>query len=190
MQALTTLKDLDLDDAAAAVAAGAAFIDLRPVNDYLDVHIPGSLALGYEFGPGLPSRARDCLPLDLPLILLEDAVSDLANAAPGLRGKGFSVVGSLPDGLRSWADRFGHPASTEVVSAPTTGALVLHVGDPGAAPPPDATSIPVEQLYSRVGELDVRAVNVVAGYGIRAALAVGILERSGIAEVALLKTQA
>lgn len=187
MQASITFKDLDLDEAADAVGAGAAFIDLRPLNEYLDVHIPDSLALVYEFGPGLPSRARDCLPLDLPLVLLDDPVSDLANAAAALRGKGFSVVGGLRDGLRVWGERFGPPRSTEIVIAPPSGALVLDVGDPGAEPPEGATSIPAEQLYRRVSELDAAEVTVVAGYGIRAALAVGILERAGIADISLLR---
>ena len=190
MQMLTTLKDLDLDDAAAAVQAGAAFVDLRPTNEYLDVHIKGSLALGYEFGPGLPSRARDCLPLDLPLILLADPTSDLDNAAAALRGKGFAVLGVLRDGLRAWGDRFGPPASTEVLTAPPEGVTILHVGDPGARPPKGALSIPLEQLYRRSSEIAADAVAVVAGFGIRAGLAVGILERTGVSQVALLATKA
>lgn len=187
---MATLKDLDLDDAAAAVDAGAAFVDLRPVAEYLDVHIPASLALVYEFGPGLGSRARDCLPLDLPLVLLADATSDLANAAGALRGKGFSVLGSARDGLRSWGDRFGHPASTEITTAPASDALVLDVGDPGSNPPEGATRIPAEQLWSRIHEINAPRVAVVAGYGIRAALAIGILERAGITDISFCRSKA
>lgn len=185
-----TLKDLDLDDAAAAVDAGAAFVDLRPVDEYLDVHIPASLALVYEFGPGLASRARDCLPLDLPLVLLADTTSDLANASAALRGKGFSVLGALRDGLRNWGDRFGHPASTEITTAVPADALVLDVGDPGSEAPQGATRIPAEQLWSRIHEIDARRVAVVAGYGIRAALAIGILERAGITDLSFYRSKA
>ncbi|MDQ3964475.1 MAG: rhodanese-like domain-containing protein [Actinomycetota bacterium] len=190
MQTLTTLKDLDLEAAAAAVAAGGAFVDLRPVDEYLDVHIPASLALVYEFGPGLPSRARDCLPLDLPIVLLPDTASDLGNAAASLRGKGFSVLGALRDGLRAWADRFGHPASTELATAPPKDAFILDVGDPGATPPDDATTIPAEQLWNRIDEVDAPRVAIVAGYGIRAALAIGILERAGIRDISFIRSRA
>ncbi len=91
----TTLRELDVDDARAYVDGGAALVDLRPVDDFLDVHVRGSLPLVYEFGPGMASRARDCLPLDLPLILLGTHDADVDNAAASLRGKGFAVLGTV-----------------------------------------------------------------------------------------------
>src|ERR687892_1863451 len=121
MLATRTLKQLSFDYALAAVDAGAAFVDLRSVDAYLEVHIPGSIALLYEFGPGMASRARDCLPLDLPLVLLDDGGSDLMNAAASLRGKAFTVLGRLEGGASEWAKAHGAPASTEVVDAPAEG---------------------------------------------------------------------
>src|SRR5918992_898742 len=138
MVATSTLKSLSLEVADAAVDQGAAFVDLRPIRDYLDVHIPGSPALLYEFGPGMASRARDCLPLSLPLVLLDDGGLDLMNAAASLRGKGFTVLGRLEGGVSEWAKAHGAPASTEVVNAPAKDATILDVSDPGAPKPPDA----------------------------------------------------
>ncbi len=189
MVVLTTVKALSFEEALAAVSDGAAFVDLRPVDDYLDAHIHGSLAIGFEFGPGMPSRARDCLPLHLPLVLLEDASSDIAHAAASLRGKGFAVLGMVRDGLGMWGRRFGPPASTERVTSVPDGTTVLDVVDPGARPPDDARRIPLEALWPRAKELLPGPVVVVAGYGIRAALAVGILERAGVREVSVLDTK-
>ena len=184
MVATSTLKSLSLDVADDVVDEGAAFVDLRPIRDYLDVHIPGSLALLYEFGPGMASRARDCLPLSLPLVLLDDGSSDMMNAAASLRGKGFTVLGKLDGGVSDWAQAHGAPASTEVVDAPAEGATVLDVSDPGAAEATGAVTIPIELLWTRVHELERRGPVVVnAGRGIRAALAVGMLERAGIGVV-------
>jgi hydroxyacylglutathione hydrolase len=181
MVATSTLKSLGLDVADAAVDEGAAFVDLRPIRDYLDVHIPGSLALLYEFGPGLASRARDCLPLSLPLMLLDDGGLDLMNAAASLRGKGFTILGRLEGGVSEWAEAHGAPASTEVVGAPVEGATVLDVSDPGSPEATGAVTIPIERLWTRVQELEGKGPVVVnAGHGIRAALAVGMLERAGI----------
>jgi hydroxyacylglutathione hydrolase len=181
MVVTSTLRRLSLEQADAAVEDGAAFIDLRPIRDYLDVHIPSSLALLYEFGPGLASRARDCLPLSLPLVLLDDGSSDLLNSAASLRGKGFTVLGQLGGGVSEWAKAHGAPASTEVVNAPAKEATVLDVSDPGAPAPPEAVTISIERLWVRVSELEGKAsVIVCAGRGIRAALAVGMLERAGI----------
>jgi hydroxyacylglutathione hydrolase len=187
MPATTTLRELDYEEAGNIAAAGGAFVDLRPITEYLDVHIPGSLGLLYEFGPGMASRARDCIPLDVPLMLLDlGGDADYSNAAAALRGKGFEVTGRLPDGINRWAEATGEsPASTEILDGEPPGATLLSVRDPGAEPAGDALEIPIEHLWSRAAELRARSpIAVVAGYGVRAALAVGILERAGVAGVA------
>jgi len=173
-----SVRTLPFEDAAAAAERGAAFVDLRPIESYLEVHIPGSLALLYEFGPGMASRARDCVPLGVPLVLLDLGHGDGAHAAGSLRGKGFTVLGQVTDGINEWAAAGGSPVSTEIVTRPQ--GRVLDVGDPGAGPGEDATRIPVETLWARVSELDNgESITVASGYGVRAALAIGILERFG-----------
>lgn len=190
MTLLTTPKVLSIDEAVAAVDAGAAFVDLRDVSDYLDAHIRGSLALRFEFGPGMPSRARDCLPLELPLVLLEDAGSDAAHAAASLRGKGFAVLGAVRGGLAAWGRHFGAPASTERMVRAPEGATLLDVVDPGANAPEGAERVPLETLWPRATEFASGPVVVVAGLGVRAALGVGILEHAGVRDVAVLETRA
>ena len=187
---MTTLRELDFDDALAYVEGGASFIDLRPIDDYLDVHVPGSLALLYESGPGMAARARDCLPLELPLVLLDLGHGDIEHAAASLRGKGFSVLGRVTNGINQWARRRGAPASTEVVTGNRGGRTgtepltILDVADPGAGKVQDATFIPIEKLWSRLSEFAGRSSVVVAsGYGVRAALAVGMLERARVKHV-------
>lgn len=191
MPLAATARKLTLDEGMEHLdEGGAALADLRPVESYLESHIPGSLALVYEFGPGLAGRARDCLPLDLGLILLDPGDVDLGNAAAALRGKGFTVVGALEDALEGWSESRGALGSTEVISErdPASG-QVLDVGDPGAAAPDDATSIPIERLYGRAGELEgVSRVTLAAGYGVRAALAVGILEQHKVEEIVFWRT--
>jgi rhodanese-related sulfurtransferase len=180
------LRTLDFDDALAEVDSGAAFVDVRPIQAYLDVHIPGSLELLYEFGPGFAGRARDCLPLDLPLILLDLGDGDLLNAAASLRGKGFEVLGTVADGINQWASRRGAPISTEVIEGDrASGGIAVDVGDPGVGRCEGARRVALERLWEEAGPLKgAGRVVVVAGVGVRAALAVGILERRGIEEVA------
>ncbi|MDQ3784261.1 MAG: rhodanese-like domain-containing protein [Actinomycetota bacterium] len=188
MPVVATVRELSLDDGLDHLGVGgAAFIDLRPVTAYLESHIPGSLALVYEFGPGLSGRARDCLPLNLRLMLLDPGDVDIGNAAAALRGKGFTVVGSVPGALEAWPETRGALGSTETVGGDgTPSGQVLDVGDPGAAAPQDAMSIPVERLYQRAGELEgVSPVTVAAGHGVRAALAVGVLEQHQVEKIQL-----
>lgn len=180
LHATRAVRYLTLDQGDALVGEGAAYVDLRPAPDYLDVHIPRSLCLGYEFGPGMAARARDCLPLDLPLVLLASPNADMENAAAALQGKGFSVVGIVRDGLDHWGRSHGRPASTEALDRVPEGAALLDVGDPGCDVPEGAVRIPAELLWTRTSDLPTRTqIVVAAGFGVRAALAVGILERAG-----------
>ena len=175
----SAVRSLDLDDAMALVETGACLIDTRDVSSYLDVHIPGSIALLYESGPGFNSRARDCIPLEVPLVLLDLRAGNMENAAAALRGKGFDVRGKLADGINAWAKRNGAPASTEVVTDVPEGVAVLHVNDPGASAVEADFAIPIEKLWTRVDEIAADRVAIAAGFGVRGALAVGILERAG-----------
>jgi rhodanese-related sulfurtransferase len=186
MLVTSLLRELDFDAALSHLDAGAAFVDMRPQQAYLDAHVPGSLALPYEFGPGFAGRARDCLPLGLSLILLDLGSGNLANAAAALRGKGFNVIGSVADGINGWASRCGAPASTEIIEGDrASGGIAIDVGDPGAGRCEGSRKIPLERLWTEGADLkDAPRVVVVAGWGVRAALAVGILERNGVQEVA------
>lgn len=185
MAVTTSIKELKLTEASEIVSDGGAYVDLRDIDRYLDVHIHGSFALEYERGPGMPVRARDCIPLDIPFVLLDEGEHDLREVAAALRGKGFSVAGSLPGGVRTWGEARGAPASTEVHegSTPPSG-TVLMVGDPGAPVADAATVIPIESLFRRTDELRrAGSLVIAAGRGVRAGIAVGILERAGIEDV-------
>ena len=150
----TTLLPMELDTALENVESGAVFVDLRPTPAYLGVHIPGSIPLLYERGPGMAARARDCLPLETPLVLLDPGNIDIGNAGAALRGKGFAVLGAVKGALEAWGHLRGMPASTETAEgdSPPEGAL-LDVGDPGAPTFEDAARVPVETLWDRVGGL-------------------------------------
>lgn len=187
MAVTTTVKRLTFDEALEVVAMGGALIDLRPTATYLDAHVPGALDVVYEAGPGMSTRARDCLPLSIPYVLLDLGHGDLALATAALRGKGFDVVGYAEDSLNQWAATRRPIASTEVVdgAAPPEG-TILHVADPGATAPDGAVTIPADDLWPRCDELDrSQRVVVVSGWGVRAGLAVGILERRGFGDVAV-----
>lgn len=190
MRALPVLKPLSWEDSIELVGAGAAFVDLRPIDDYLDVHVPGSLALLYEFGPGMATRARDCIPLDVGLILLDLGAGDLDHAAASLKGKGFTVHGRVEDAINQWSAHGNRLASTEVVDGDQAPqGLILDVADPGARPNPEAMRVPADGLWSRAAEIPQEERVVIAtGYGVRAALAVGMLERAGAKEVLVWRT--
>jgi rhodanese-related sulfurtransferase len=183
-------RELAFPEADREVTSGAVYVDPRTVADYLDVHIPGSICLQYEFGPGMPGRARDCIPLDTPLVVLNDPTCDMQVVAAALRGKGFAVHGYLNDGLRLWAEHNGTPASAETVEGPQRPeGTLLNVGDPGSALTEDALYIPLEELWRRVDEVDGERIVIAAGRGVRAAMAVGMLERAGHTDIVFWKAR-
>jgi rhodanese-related sulfurtransferase len=95
------------------------------------------------------------------------------------------VEGVLDGGLRAWAEAHGTPASTDVLEGDAAaGGTILHVNDPGAVAPEGALRIPIEHLWREADKIpfDSPAV-IVAGHGLRAAMAVGILERAGVDEL-------
>jgi rhodanese-related sulfurtransferase len=177
----STLRTLDLDEALTRVEQGALWIDLRTLPAYLEVHVPTSLALGYEFGPGMAGRARDCLPLSAPLVLMRSANANMLHAAASLRGKGFNVLGEVDDAVNGWARTVerGKLVSTDLKEGPVPPAQpVLDVGDAGRRRFAEAVSIPIEELWERVDELKGEShTTVLCGHGVRAALAIGMLER-------------
>jgi rhodanese-related sulfurtransferase len=177
--------DLSIEEAEHHVGTGAIYIDLRPVREYLDVHIPRSVSLQYEFGPGFNTRARDCIPLAHPMVILDHGGVDLEYVTSSLRGKGFAVIGQVRSGVEKWAETYGTPSSCEVFgSDETPDGLVIDVGDPRVVLHPEATTISVERLWDRAEEFAAESrVTVLAGAGVRAALAVGMLERVGAQNV-------
>lgn len=189
---MPTLRNLSADRVREILDGGALCIDLRPTEQYLAEHVPASIPLLYEAGPGLGGRARDLLPLDSRLVLLDDGVSPMERAADSFRGKGFEVVGYRSGGPEAWP---GNPVTTptiRVAEAPDVLALI-DVADPGMALPPDCTvaaRIPAERLWARSGELG-RSWNlgIVAGWGVRAAAAIGILEKLGFTNLTLVRTR-
>jgi rhodanese-related sulfurtransferase len=167
-------------------------VDLRPTDDYLARHIPTTIPLLYEAGPGLGGRARDLLPLDSRLVLVEDGVSPLDTAADSFRGKGFEVVGYLAGGVDAWPDSPATTPQTLLAEAPVELVLV-DVADPGALIPAERGAlarIPAERLWERSGELHPTwAIGVLAGWGVRAAAAVGILEKLGFRKITFVRTR-
>jgi rhodanese-related sulfurtransferase len=125
-------------------------------------------------------------------VLLDDGTSPLERAADSYRGKGFEVVGALARGVKAWADPLTTTPVIQLADAPDVLALV-NVSDPGTALPPGhgvGASIPVERLWDEASELGRNwDLGVLAGYGVRAAAAVGILEKLGFTKVTFVRTR-
>lgn len=184
------LRALNSEQIARILAEDGLLIDLRPIDGYLAGHWSGSIPLLYEDGPGLGGRARDLLPLDARLVLLDDGKSPLEDAADSFRGKGFEVVGfARGSGGNRPAPGVVSLSTPDLSIEDAADYLLLDVGDPGIVSESRSRFVPAERLWSQ-SELGKRShVGVLAGWGVRAAAAIGILEKLGFTDVAFIRTR-
>jgi len=189
---MPTLRNLAPERVRQILDGGGLGIDLRPTDDYLARHVPGTIPLLYEAGPGLGGRARDLLPLDSRLVLLDDGVFPLDKAADSFRGKGFEVLGYLAGGVDAWPETPVSTPQTPLAEAPVE-LVLIDVADPGTLIPAERSAlarIPADCLWERAGELHPTwAIGVLAGWGVRAAAAVGILEKLGFRRLTFVRTR-
>jgi len=189
---MSTVRSLTPERAQEILRDGGLAIDLRPVDTYLAGHVAGSIPLLFEAGPGLGGRARDLLPLDARLVLLDDGVSPLEKAADAFRGKGFDVVGSFAGGVAGWPG--GSVATPTIALADARDVLALvALADPATLVPPEhgvGARIPADRLWTGAGELGRNwDLGVLAGWGVRAAVAIGILEHLGYTKLTFVRTR-
>ncbi|MCA1840442.1 MAG: hypothetical protein ABR507_05155 [Actinomycetota bacterium] len=165
-------------------SAGAIVIDLRAYAEHLAQRPRGSVSLQFEAGPGFGGRARDLLRLGSSLIIIDDGHQPIDDAAAMLHGKGFAVNGyvRLEDSPQI--------IETKVVDVDDARDLeLLNVADPGTIEVPNARFIPAEDLWTRVDSLQPNyRIGVLAGWGLRAAAAIGILEMLGFEDPVFVRT--
>jgi glyoxylase-like metal-dependent hydrolase (beta-lactamase superfamily II)/rhodanese-related sulfurtransferase len=185
---------LDLDAVDGAVAAGAAVIDVRPVEDFAGGHLAG--ALHVPLGGRFAEQAGTVVPAGTPIVLTGDAAS-VREARLRLARIGFDdVVGALVNPEPALVE---HPDRAERLSRLTAGELVarravlgdrlqlLDVRTPSevaVAPVAGARNVPLADLRRALEDLDRESpvVAVCAG-GARSAVAAGVLAASGFADV-------
>jgi rhodanese-related sulfurtransferase len=106
------LRELTPAQVQAAVAAGAALVDVREPAEFAEGHIAGAanlprgvLEFQVEAHPALACRTAEPLALrDRPLIVYCRTGGRAALAADSLGRMGFSAVSSLSGGVLGWQD--------------------------------------------------------------------------------------
>jgi len=180
---------------AALLADGAVLIDFRTSEDFGAGHPSGALNIG--FGSKIGYWAGWVVPPDVPIVLLSEDPSQLAEAATQLFRVGLDrVEGALAGGFEAWS-RAGLPiesieqiAAAELRDAVKAGEpmQLLDVRSPkeyADGHVDGAINIPVGELASRAGELRRDAPTaVMCEGGYRSALAASLLQQEGFARLA------
>jgi hydroxyacylglutathione hydrolase len=184
---LAALSPMDVQ---ALRASGAEIIDVRPYEAYAAGHIPGSLSITLRgvfatwLGWLMPSPAT-------PLVIVRDPDQDPDEVVWQALKIGYDrLAGELSGGLAAWT-AVGLPVASTRVSglAATDPAAVVDVrqaAEFAAGHLPGAANVELGGLAARSAGLSGRGVVVMCGHGERAATAASVLERSGVADAAML----
>jgi hydroxyacylglutathione hydrolase len=170
-------------------ASGAEIVDVRPFEGYARAHIPGSLSIPLRpvfatwLGWLVPSAFT-------PLVIVRDPDQDPDEVVWQAAKIGYDhLAGELADGLRGWTDagfEVGtNRLSTPAAADPATMIDVRQVTEFATGHLPGAANIELGSLDAAANDLTGRDIVVMCGHGERAATAASVLERAGVAGVAI-----
>ena len=196
-------QPLSLREAIPHFQRGAALLDMRPKEEYVKLHVPGSVQIAAD--EQLSNRIGFVLSPEQPIVLLLEDVDAQNEAAYesilySLARVGYeNVAGYLSEGMQGWAAAGLPVASGDIqdVSAPELKALladgsgsrpvVVDVREPweyAQGHIPGAVLIPLGQLASRLGELDPSTpVAAVCASGNRSQSAAALRGQKGFPKV-------
>lgn len=189
-------RPLALSDAITHFQSGAALLDTRPVEEYMLMHVPGSVNLAAN--EQMSNRAGFVLPPEVSIVLLLNEAADYERVVYSLARVGYDhIAGYLVDGLQSW-QAAGLPVTSGAVEDLTTAELVEMLKN-GTAPAvvdvrepweyaqghiPGARLFPLGQLSERLAELDPQQpVVVVCQTGSRSQTGAAFLRQKGFVKV-------
>jgi hydroxyacylglutathione hydrolase len=189
-------RRLSIDEAIPYFRSGAALLDTREKQDYVNEHIPGSVNI--QADDQLSNRIGFVLHPDYPVVLLLKDDAEYERVFYSLARVGYeNVVGLLDGGIRSWKAS-GLPVASgdiEDVSPHELNDLIengdrpviVDVREPWEytmGHVPGAVLIPLGQLSSRLENLDPSIpVAVVCATGNRSQSAAALLGQNGFSKV-------
>jgi glyoxylase-like metal-dependent hydrolase (beta-lactamase superfamily II)/rhodanese-related sulfurtransferase len=167
---------------------GASVLDVRPVADVAQGHIPGAIAI--------PLRAQYAtwlgwlLDPDAPLVVVRNPDQDPADILwPALNIGYERLAGELQGGMPAWIAAGGVVTQTPLVRPDQVTDKVLDVRQTSewtTGHLPDAHHIELGNLPDQVSDVDDGPLVAMCGHGERAMTAATVLERAGRRDLSVL----
>ena len=188
-------QPLTIQQAVPIFQQGAALIDLRNKEAFVARHVPGSIHAAWT--PQFSSQISQILPPQAPIVLLMGEATAFREIFYALARVGYEqVMGFLTEDLDTW-ERLGLPVASGDIEDINPEKLneLLETGEISLVDVreafetrfmriPEATLIPLGQLNSRIGELDVnRPTAVICQHGSRSQTGAAILGQHGFKKV-------
>jgi hydroxyacylglutathione hydrolase len=182
------LPALGVDRVLRLLADGAVLVDVRPVADVADGHIPGTVAiplraqfatwLGWVVDPGTP------------IVIVRNPDQDADDIVwPALNIGYERLTGELAGGVAAWSAAGGPLVNTRLVRPDQVDAPVLDVRQASeytAGHLPGAVHVELGDLPGKAPAAPAGPAVVMCGHGERAMTAASLLERAGHRDLAVL----
>ena len=187
MTNLPALAPVTVDELLRWRAAGAAIVDVRPIQRHAAGHIPDALSI--ELREALATWLGWLVPFDTPVVIVRDPDQDPAEIGWQAAKIGYSPTGELDGGMPGWSAA-GQPVTrTPLITPPEVDAArVLDIrqhGEYTAGHVPGADNIELGDLAGQIDQIEAQTV-VMCGHGERAMSAASLIERAGRGPVSVL----
>jgi hydroxyacylglutathione hydrolase len=183
------LHQLTADRVRQLAALGAHVVDVRPIGDYADAHIPGSLSI--ELRDAFATWLGWLIPQGGSIIVVRDPEQDPQEILAQAAKVGYDdVVGELTGGFPAWrAERL--PTATTPLTTPTLTSAdqVLDIRQDAEFADghvPGAHHVELGALASAVEALPAGPLTAMCGHGERAMTAASVLEQAGRHDISVL----
>jgi rhodanese-related sulfurtransferase len=176
-----SLSLLDSDEVARFVEHGAVVVDVRPIADYAEAHVPGSISI--ELRDAFATWLGWLVPFGTTPVIVRDPSQDLGELVWQAAKIGFELRGELSGGIRAWKAS-GRPTASTVLARstdlPALDALDIRQAAEYSAEHADgAANIELGDIPNRIAALPDTPYVVMCGHGERAMSAASLIERAG-----------
>lgn len=183
---LPELAQLDLDTVRTHLADGAVLVDARPITEFAEAHVAGSLSVQHR--SVFASWFGWLVPLDRAVVFILDEDTDRDDLVRQCLAVGHdNLLGELQGGLVTWTTAGLPVEATPLVTADHMAATVLDIRQQNEW---DQGHVP-GAIHVELGELASAAVpnapmTVMCGHGERAMSGASILQAAGHRDVSVL----
>jgi glyoxylase-like metal-dependent hydrolase (beta-lactamase superfamily II)/rhodanese-related sulfurtransferase len=173
------LTPVGADEVARLQRGGCAVVDARPVDQFAQGHLPGSISIVLR--PQFASWLWWVVPFGTPVVVVLGADQDRAELVRQARNIGYDqLLGELDGGVDAWVTSGRELARTPLGTVERAAGRIVDVrqaGEYATGHLPGALGVELGGIGE--AELPAGSVSVMCGHGERAMTAASLLERGG-----------
>jgi len=178
---LPTLDRVSVAQLHELIAAGAALVDVRRIEDFAAGHIPGALSI--ELRPVFASWLGWLVDADRPLVFVLGDDQDRSEVVRQCLSVGYEhLAGELDGGMNAWRAAGRHETTIEIVGPDALGPNVVDVRERNeyvSGHVPGAVNIELGSLPDALDRVPPGPVVMMCGHGERAMTAASMLNTRG-----------